>query len=249
MTQIAAAADLPMKTPTPAPVAAPVYNWTGFYLGLNGGYGWANGNVTASPFGATAIADMTAHSLGASTNGAVFGGQVGYNWQAANTVFGLEGDFDGSGISGTKSINYPSILIGVLTNSFTATEKVDWLASIRGRLGYTTGPTLFYITGGVAWEGINSASTTVSETAPGVFGAVANGNGTRTNTGWTLGGGVERMIAQNWTVRGEYLYYGFNQNNSQTVAFSSCAVAGCGVTVTGNSNNISVLRAGVNYKF
>src|SRR6516164_1669436 len=93
------------KRVRPVVVAAPVYSWTGFYVGGNVGWGWSH--VTASennPFGPDAIAQISPQSLGTDLNGGVFGGQIGYNWQTANWVIGIEGDFDGASINGVNQV-------------------------------------------------------------------------------------------------------------------------------------------------
>ena len=124
-----------------------------FYIGANGGWGWSH--VTASennPFGPAAIAGISPQSLGTDLNGGVFGGQIGYNWQTANWVIGIEGDFDGASINGVNQVIFPNIAFSGKTSGFIARENVGWLASIRGRLGTTWGPGLAYITGGAAWK-------------------------------------------------------------------------------------------------
>lgn len=146
-----------------APAAAePVTNWTGFYIGANGGYGWSKDSTTAAPFqnippflGQTLLPFFT---LSNPVNGAVFGGQLGYNYQIAPTwVIGVEGDFDGAGLNGGSQSILPAQLAvfpGV-TNGFSAHENVEWLASVRARFGYAWGPSLFYVTGGGAWERVS----------------------------------------------------------------------------------------------
>jgi outer membrane immunogenic protein len=98
------AADLPYKAPLPAP-ALP--SWTGFYIGANGGYGWSSFDTAfvPDPTGAfVAAGDLAGpSSFNTRANGAVFGGQIGYNWQTGNWVLGVEGDFDVGSISGTQN--------------------------------------------------------------------------------------------------------------------------------------------------
>jgi hypothetical protein len=142
----ALAADLPVR-------AAPVYQaplvvaptWTGLYVGANGGWGWAS-NFNASstfsdPTGATVIAPATSNL---NATGAVFGGQLGYNWQTSNWVWGVEGDFDGSNIN--KFSNAGATVL-TAAPSFTVNApfqtNVNWLASIRGRLVGRRSPMLF----------------------------------------------------------------------------------------------------------
>jgi opacity protein-like surface antigen len=126
----ALAADLPVR-------AAPVYQapmvvaptWTGLYVGANGGWGWAS-NFNASstftdPTGGGVVISPAASNLNAT--GAVFGGQLGYNWQTGNWVWGVEGDFDGSNINKLNNIGETILAGGGGAN-------VNWLATIRGRV-------------------------------------------------------------------------------------------------------------------
>lgn len=230
--------------------AAPVYvapvapTWTGFYAGLNGGWGWSNFNGTFAAAGPVALATGFGPlpSLSTHNNGGVFGGQLGYNWQAANWVFGVEGDMDAASINGTQQAVFPSGT-APFTDGVQFKENVNWLATVRGRLGYTWGPGMIYITGGGAWEN----ATVKALASEGFVGASAAGNFTFTKSGWTIGTGYEWMLAPNWTVRGEYLYYGFSGNNGNTVGFAGAP--GSTFTVASNKQNISVFRVGLNYKF
>jgi outer membrane immunogenic protein len=127
----AVAADLPRRMPTKAPAFVPVgYNWTGLYVGINGGYGW--GRSRWSSFGTSA-----------DISGGMIGGTVGYNWQALGSpwVFGLEGDLDWTDIKG--SFLNAACPTGCQT-------KNSWLGTVRGRLGYAWNRTMFYGTGGLA---------------------------------------------------------------------------------------------------
>ncbi len=132
----ASAADLPARAPMPtkAPAYLPAYNWTGFYIGINGGGGWGRGDFSAPAFPASF-----------NTSGGLVGGTLGYNWQASQAVFGLETDIDWSGIKGSGPC-------GVTTCSTSNT----FLGTFRGRLGYAWDRVLPYITGGLAYGNINT---------------------------------------------------------------------------------------------
>ena len=223
----AQAADL--SRPPPPMAYAPAPNWTGFYIGANGGWGWSNVDTTVDPFGHF-LFPFNSFTVSSKRDGAVFGGQIGYNWQLGPAwVLGVETDFDGAGIS------------GVGTGPFgltTVTTRTNWLASVRGRLGYVWGPGLLYFTGGGAWQDVTAS-------------AFGNSFST-TNSGFVIGGGYEWMIASNWTVRGEYLFYDFGNSDSNSVAFGSlCAVGSpaCSVALSRGTNETSVFRLGVNYKW
>jgi outer membrane immunogenic protein len=208
LTTAAAAADLPAR-PAPqtyykAPAYVAAYNWTGFYIGINGGGGF--GRSAWDPTGSF------------NTSGGLVGGTVGYNYQFGQAVAGLEGDVDWADIKGTTTSNCP---LGCKTSD-------SWLATVRGRLGYAADRFLPFITGGGAFGDIKAST-------PGFPGA----NNTR--AGWTLGGGIEAAIAQNWTAKVEYLYVDLGKFN--------CGFS-CGVTATNNvSFNTNLIRAGINYRF
>ncbi|HVV62479.1 MAG TPA: outer membrane protein [Pseudolabrys sp.] len=170
---VAGAADLPRREAMPAkavPYVAP-YTWTGFYVGINGGGGWGRSAFSA-PF-ATPGFDLS---------GPIVGGTLGYNWQAGQAVFGLEGDLDWSDIRGSRACA-----------GTTCTTRNQWLSTVRGRLGYAANQFMPYITGGLAVGDIKS-------TIAGV------GSSDDTKAGWTLGGGLEAKIAGPWSAKIEYLY-------------------------------------------
>lgn len=137
------AADLPRRAamPAKAPIYAAPYNWTGAYVGINGGYGWGNSDRSA-PFG-TGTFDTT---------GGVVGGTLGYNYQMGQAVFGLEGDLDWSGMKGSAPCA-----------GTTCETRNDWLWTGRGRLGYAVDRFLPFITGGAAAGNIKNTITGVGE--------------------------------------------------------------------------------------
>jgi outer membrane immunogenic protein len=172
------AADLPAR-PAPyykAPAYAPPFSWAGFYVGINGGYGWGTSSWTDVTAGTT-TADFD-------TTGGLVGGTLGYNFQTGVWVWGLEGDIDASWIKGTETASCGSV--GCET-------KNEWLATARGRIGYAADRWLPYLTGGAAFGDIKltlPASTTQ----------------TTTNVGWTVGGGLEYAFTGQWSAKVEYLY-------------------------------------------
>lgn len=127
----AAAADLPRAMPAKAPAYTPppLYNWTGLYIGINGGGGWGSSDFSA-PFSSGSF----------DTSGGLIGGTMGYNWQMGQVVFGLEGDLDWSNIRGS------SVCGGITT----CETRNDWLGTFRGRLGYALDRFMPYVTGGLA---------------------------------------------------------------------------------------------------
>ena len=199
----ASAADMPARMPAKAPayVAPMAYSWTGFYLGINGGYGFGRGQFNGT------IPSGEIHA-----GGFLFGATAGYNWQAGPVVFGLEGDIDWSGQRGSGSC-------GVTT----CNVRNDYLATIRGRLGYAMDRWMPYITGGAA---IGNVKTSIA----------GLGDTNNTKGGWTVGGGIEAAIAGPWTAKVEYLHVDLGDADT--------AVAG-----TTASFKTDIIRGGINYKF
>ena len=195
----AQAADLAVKAPyLKAPVAM-VYDWTGFYVGVNAGVGLGRDYTRmAIPAGLSFEASYL------TPQGGLGGAQIGYNWQTksflGNLVFGVEADFQGTDMRDSFSC-----LIGCLpaqNNNFN--QRLDWFGTVRGRVGIATGPVLTYVTGGYAY---GSVKTTYTETLP--PGGPANTGAFASNQnrgGYVLGSGVEAALGGNWTGKIEYLY-------------------------------------------
>jgi outer membrane immunogenic protein len=251
------AADLPARAPvyTKAPVyVEPVFDWTGFYVGGNLGYSWGRSSDTSALtntagtflFGATDRTDL---------NGIVGGGQIGYNWQMQNWLFGLEADIQGTDEKGTHNYlcptgtctpNVPGFLaLSILGPAVPValSQKIDWFGTVRGRVGVLAAPrVLLYATGGLAYGEVNS-SETIGLAAPQSF------SQSITNVGWTVGVGVEGVIAGNWTAKLEYLYVDLG-TVSGSFATTQNALGG-GTIISSYSSRVTdnVLRAGINYKF
>ena len=176
------AADMPAKMPVKAaPIIAPAYNWTGVYVGINGGIMWNRFNWTAA--GGTSTGDFT-------STGAVFGGTLGANYQLPNTawVLGIEGDWDWAN---SKGSTFNACVGGCQT-------EVKSLATLRGRVGYAlVDRLLVYGTGGAAW----------AKFSPSLSGNAA-GFTDYTQSGWVGGGGFEYAFWDNFSLKAEYLYVG-----------------------------------------
>jgi outer membrane immunogenic protein len=254
----AMAADMTTPVYKAAPPAMPAWNWSGFYIGANGGYGWADPSTTATYFGPLTGAGLPAIpnlAFRQSSSGPVFGGHVGYNYQFTNWLVGIEGDIDSAGINkSSQFINLDPLggAGGTATDGLSASTQVQWLASIRGRLGYVSGPNLFYVTGGGAWESVNTKVLLSADTMPAIFSTSSAGNFTTTKGGWVAGLGYERMITPSWIVRAEYLHYGFQGTSTNALAVS-CGFFGagtvCGQNIGAGSNQVDVVRLGLSYKF
>lgn len=169
----ASAADLARKAPPPYVAVAPVQavNWSGMYIGAFAGYGWGNTDWTG-------IASN-------SVDGWLGGGQIGFDQQFGQFVFGVQGDFAGTDIQ---------------ANSGPYTNKTKWLSSATGRVGVAVDRALLYVKGGGAWEELDSAA----------WGTTAS----KTRSGWTVGGGIEYALAPHWSTFAEYNYYDFGKANT-----------------------------------
>jgi len=243
----ASAADLALKAPPPPP--APVFSWTGWYAGLNlgGSFGRA-GDTTTFGVGPTVLSSTSSR-----LDGVIGGGQIGYNWQASNWLFGLEADIQGSSERGTATSSagvagfcgvialFPCTTTGTLVDQ----EKLPWFGTVRGRVGVLASPTwLFYATGGLAYGEIKSNESLTVAGGPFAGGAIANSFST-TRAGWTAGGGVEGVISGNWTAKLEYLYMDYGKiNNTFAGVVPLFTPINLSTHVTDN-----VVRAGVNYHF
>jgi len=197
----------------------PSYTWTGFYVGVNAGAGLSQDHAdTNGVFLGLGAVDIAG-------SGFTGGVQGGYNWQFnPNWVAGIETDIGYLGIDRSRQNWNDSRAFGV---------KTDWYGTIRGRLGYSTGPALLYVTGGAAFVNVKNNFDEI---------AVTQASKSETATGWTVGGGIEAALAQNWTAKTEYLYI---DAGSQDV-FNP--VIGGGSTTHFN-NRFHVFRFGLNYKF
>jgi outer membrane immunogenic protein len=214
-------------------VPVPVRDWTGFYLGGNATLASALNRSTLTSV-APAIVN---ESFNLSPNGFIAGGQLGYNWQSSNWVFGLEGDFQGSSQRDSNVCQLGCSLVGPLA---VFNQKQDWLATGRGRLGYSVGSSLFYATGGVAYGDIKTAITGTAGGAP------INVAFAHTKTGYAVGGGIETPLSlfgwfgRNWTTKTEYLYVDLGR--------TSDVIPGLNATFTTHAQE-QLIRTGLNYNF
>jgi outer membrane immunogenic protein len=240
----ALAADLPVKArPAPLPVDLG-YNWSGWYVGVNGGWAWddSTGRLDSfTAFGLQIAGGAVPTDLGAKREGGFAGGQVGYNWQRDRWVFGLEADIQGADIGRTNTILFPGSVLFVPTVT-TARDHTDWFGTARGRVGFAANNVLFYGTGGLAYGGVNS-SVSVVGTPPttGNF----TGSASDTRFGWAAGAGIEWGFIGNWTVRGEYLHVDLGSSN---VTITDPQFPGVSATYRFH-HQIDAARIAVNYRF
>jgi outer membrane immunogenic protein len=262
LSQVASAADLGVRAAPPPPPPAPAPTWTGLYIGVNGGGAWQSTptwNFT-DPTGTLASQSLT----GTNVFGAVGGLQAGYNYQFfpgwlgfSSWVIGVEGDIDWTSLQAqtTSTLARPN---GVLLpqSSLMMSQNERWLASVRGKLGFTWwGNTLWYGTGGVAWANTEYSAQALVGPFTAVQNFQSNTSNTTTNLGWVAGGGAEWQATTNILLRVEYLYYRFNNSNQNS---SAAFFTGPGTTIptavaplgySWSSYNVQVARVAVSYKF
>jgi len=176
----AVAADLPRQMPYKAPAYVTSYNWTGFYLGAHGGYGWGS-------------------SDGIDLRGGFAGGQIGYNWQGMGSpwVLGIEVDSAWADFGRSDSFVTP---FGILS----ASSEANYVGSARARVGYAFDRTMLYITGGLGWvHNELSANATLGPFTAGI-------SDSKFHIGGVVGAGVEHAFAPNWSGKVEYIYAAYN---------------------------------------
>jgi len=241
----AVAADMPTKAPT-----APVYQWSGCYIGgnLGGGASGTNFNSAVDPgthlLGADPAVVAASGGGGANADGFLGGGQAGCNLQLGTVVVGLEGDYDYFHSKPAFNNNTNTLSDGVTPFSISQSITTDFLATIRPRLGITADRNLAYVTGGVAFTRVSYLEGYVDGAAPPGTGIAA---ASKSLAGWVAGAGWEYAFADHWTVRAEYLFASF----PSTSALGAITDAGVGTNTLHGSSDlvIQALRAAVNFKF
>ncbi|WP_234678884.1 outer membrane protein [Bradyrhizobium monzae] len=247
------AADLAAQY-TKAPVMAPGYNWTGFYVGANIGGQWGSADPTTSTvfaptgyFAASSVPAIAAVGAQNVNSSSVTGGfTAGYNWQVNQAVFGLEGDINYFGFKGsaTGSALYPCCA----PFAFTVSSQVsaDWLATIRGRIGFLATPHwLLYATGGVAIADVKG-NFNLTDT----FSATESGAIHDTRVGWTAGVGGEYAVGNGWSLKAEYLYVDLGRSTATSTNLVLGATSYPSNVYTHSVDlKSNIVRVGVNYKF
>jgi outer membrane immunogenic protein len=228
----ASAADLaarPYQAPAPIPMAA-VYDWTGFYIGANGGYGWSRQCLDITRVGFVDVFAQGCNDKG----GGIVGGQIGYRWQAASWVFGLEAQGDWANLRSERVIVNTPIL--GLTDTWRT--QVNGLGLFTGQVGYAWNAALLYVKGGAA---VASQRFDIFNTATGI----GLGQAERTRWGGVVGVGLEYGFAPNWTAGIEYDYL-FRESDSRTFVTPNLLVG----PVTANTrSDISMVTGRISYKF
>jgi outer membrane immunogenic protein len=254
----ALAADLPVKAPAYNAPAA--YNWTGFYIGGNGGYEWTDGQTdpltgtqSVPPNAGFGILSWQAFGIYPLTSnlgqqGAIGGLQAGYNWQFNSLVTGIEADFDLSSAKRSASTFASTIFAPfTFTGASNISRRLDDLGTLRVRIGFANDRTLFYATGGLAYGQSKLGYSAALGPVGGVVTTALGSNSTTVwQAGWTLGAGIEYAAWEHWSVKAEYLYYDLG---SQSTTFAATTIGENWTGTTTVRNNGNLVRAGLNYKF
>ncbi|MFG1480986.1 outer membrane protein [Xanthobacter sp. V4C-4] len=237
----AQAADLAAKTVTKAPVAAPAFSWTGFYIGAQAGYGWAKNDFSNSrdPLNPTTISAVDAEY---SLDGALVGGQIGYNYQINSIVIGVEADAAWADISGSGAY-FNGVANSCIQSNDACHSKIDALGTITGRLGVAFDRVLVYGKGGAAWASVSHSAGNTDLLAP-AFNYAADANSTR--WGWTVGAGVEYAVTNNWSAKIEYNYVDLGSNEAR---FNFAPATFINPYVATVDQSLQLLKVGINYRF
>jgi outer membrane immunogenic protein len=232
-------------------------SWTGFYAGANLGYQWGAGHSSMSlePSRDAWTALSPAFGFfdgryGDSPSGFLGGAQLGINWQSGTIVFGVEADIDWLDADET-SVRSADVTIFpapvALPTRGTVRQELDWLGTVRGRLGLLVDPRqslLIYATGGLAFGRVNTAHDFGRVDTPSLVGFGASSS--ETEFGWTVGAGGELRLDRNWSIKGEYLYYDLGD---QSVAGAPVNQAPNGFGADAHYETSGhIVRFGVNYR-
>jgi outer membrane immunogenic protein len=227
------AADIPVK----APVAVPYLNWSGFYAGINAGYGIGRDKTTLRLCGNANPADCRNEQFKVSPIGVIGGVQAGYNWHwSRNWVFGVAADIQSSGQKGTVC-TFNCLVTGPNAPVVTTIDRnLNWFATLRGRVGYAQNGWLAYVTAGGA---VGEVQTSVSST---LLASTSSANSNDLKFGYAVGAGLETQFRGGWSGKIEYLYMDLGTVTSQvTLADRSGAVT--------SDIRDHIIRVGLNHRF
>ena len=276
MSVAAFGADLPARgaAVAPAPMyAAPMFTWSGFYVGLNAGAAFQSDKNRADSVTYTGVGPVPGYvdtinaQLAAvprrngDDTGFTGGAQIGYNWQFGALVVGIEADINAMS-RGDRSGNYSVANIGGSGDRLDVYEGrrgSNWFGTLRPRVGYAFDRTMIYVTGGLAYSGNGGNRGGFADVVtPGVGGGpdviqatYSDNRRSSSNWGYAIGGGVEHAFSNNWTAKLEYLYVDLDRGNRGN--YTTTSLNPTYNTLTGRrgaeENGFHVVRVGLNYKF
>jgi outer membrane immunogenic protein len=241
----AVAADMPLK----APVMAPIFSWSGCYIGGTAGWYHETSDFTGVPTGAwltgpalnaSILSGVTTGSF--SKDGFIGGGEAGCNVTTDNHfVFGVEFDVSDWRPSQASVVTVPG---PIAATTLTATTSVtsDWLATFRPRLGYAVDHWLFFVSGGFAVSHVTLFQSVFFSAT----GSTQVGTAGTTIVGWTAGAGIEYAVTSNWSIKGEYLYTDFGRQSVNELNLPGFPTF---TQTTFNNMKVTIARAGLNYRF
>jgi outer membrane immunogenic protein len=220
------AADYPTKAQQYAP-----FNWSGFYVGVNGGYAWDPKSTMNYSAPATGFAGF---SPGFETRGAFGGGQIGFNWQVAHSVFGIEADIQGGNLRDAFNVTTTSNggALGVIAN-----QKIDYFGTVRARLGMAYDRSMLYATAGVAYGGVKDSILLANNGQTDLLAKNFTG------VGYVVGGGWEYYFAPAWSFKAEYQFIDLGHQTISGVSTNAVFIT------TNNETKFQTARIGLNYKF
>lgn len=221
-------------------VYAPAPLWTGFYVGVNGGYAWSaeDSKVSADVEKRRRNVDPSAKF---DEEGGFGGGQIGYNYQIDRILLGVEADLQGGDVSGDKTVT-ASLSNGHHEGVADAKSALDYFGTVRGRIGYTFDRSLVYATGGFAYGGVKD-TLAVTATSHG-FSSASSASADETATGYVVGGGLEYAFTPSLSGKIEYQYIDLGSDRLDGKALAHCTHAAGEATFDHAYNTV---RVGLNY--
>jgi outer membrane immunogenic protein len=212
-------------------------SWTGGYIGVVGGYGWGDSDFDADVVDSvdnTSIIDSLNGSI--DVDGFLLGGQAGYDFDFGNgMVLGAVGDMSWSDMDGDTCVNDAPGCVGDADDSYGFAE-INWIATVRARAGFSTGPALFYGTGGLAIADAEASATFIEGAAD------PRRSDSNTHLGWVIGAGAEYRMGENMSLGAEYLHVELGREDY--------TMRGTGVDILSDSDlTLDIVRAAVNYRF